>query len=288
MQSAQFQLHANIEDRHWWFLGRRRIVRQLLGEVLPPDLATLIVDVGCGTGANIGALADSYRCVGIDTSAEAVKLAQQRFAKVEFHCGIAPADLGELAGQAKAFLLMDVLEHVPDDFALLSELLAAAAPGTYFLVTVPADLRLWSEHDQSFGHYRRYDRQRFESVWQGLPVSTLLVSHFNARLYPLVRMVRAASRRRGHAGGLAGTDFKIPVEPVNSALAGIFAGETQTLLGKLRGEEPIGYRAGVSLVALLRREPGTIHVRQKPAALPADFFDPVAGTFIGTAAISIS
>lgn len=281
MQSAQFQLHAQIEDRHWWFLGRRRIVRQLLGEVLPPDPATLIVDVGCGTGANIGALADAYRCVGIDTSAEAIDLARQRFPGVDFRCGFAPADLGELAGRTKAFLLMDVLEHVPDDFALLSELLASAAPGTYFLVTVPADVRLWSEHDQSFGHYRRYDRQRFESVWQGLPVSTLLVSHFNARLYPLVRMVRAANRRRGHSGGLAGTDFKIPLEPVNSALAGIFAGETRTLLGKLRGEEPIGYRAGVSLVALLRREAGPIQVRPKPVSLAPDFFDPVAGTFFG-------
>ncbi len=279
MQSAQFQLHAQIEDQHWWFLGRRRIVRQLLGEVVSPDPASLVVDVGCGTGANIGALADAYRCVGIDTSAEAVQLAQRRFPNVEFRCGFAPADLGDVASQARAFLLMDVLEHVPDDFSLLSELLAAASPGAYFLVTVPADLRLWSEHDQSFGHYRRYDRRRFESVWQGLPVSTLLVSHFNARLYPLVRMVRAASRRRGHTSGLAGTDFKIPMAPVNAALAGIFAGETRTLLGKLRGEEPVGYQAGVSLVALLRREPGRITVRQKPAALAPDFFDPVAGAF---------
>lgn len=284
MQSAQFQLHASIEDRHWWFVGRRRIVRQLLGEILPPDPSTLVVDVGCGTGANIGALADAYRCVGIDTSAEAIQLAQRRFAGVDFKCGFAPRDLGPLAGEAQAFLLMDVLEHVQDDFAFLSELLAAAQPGAYFLITVPADLRLWSEHDQSFGHYRRYDRPRLEQVWQGLPVSTLLVSHFNARLYPLVRLVRAASRRRGHAQGLVGTDFKIPAAPLNKALAGIFAGETGTLLSKLRGEEPVGYQAGVSLVALLRREPGSIHVRPKPLDLAPDFFDPAAGSFLSTAA----
>ena len=41
---------------------------------------------------------------------------------------------------------------------MLSGLLAAAAPGAYFLLTVPADESLWSEHDESFGHYRRYDR----------------------------------------------------------------------------------------------------------------------------------
>ena len=67
---------------------------------------------------------------------------------------------------------------------LFSELLAAARPGTYFLLTVPADQGLWSEHDKSFGHYRRYDLHRFEQIWQGLPVTPLLASYYNTRLYP--------------------------------------------------------------------------------------------------------
>ena len=160
MQSEQFQLHAEIEQRHWWFVARRRILRRLVAEVVPPSPDALIVDIGCGTGGNVAALADSYRCVGIDTSAEAIALARRRFPQVQFIAGCAPNDLGPLAGQAKLLLLTDVLEHIEDDYLALSEILTATSPGCHLLITVPADESLWSQHDESFGHYRRYDRQR--------------------------------------------------------------------------------------------------------------------------------
>jgi SAM-dependent methyltransferase len=270
MQHDQFQLHADIEDRHWWFVGRRRILCRLAAEVVPPSPEATVVDVGCGTGGNIAALADRYRCVGIDTSAEAVELARRRFPQVRFISGRAPADLGELAAQARLFLLTDVLEHIADDYAMLSELLAAASPGSYFLLTVPANESLWSEHDESFGHYRRYDAARLAGVWAGLPVTTLLLSHFNARLLPVVRLIRAWSRRRGHAAGRAGTDFWLPSRPVNALLTAVFAGEAGRLVRTLRKGNLRPYHAGASLVALLRRERGTIAVREKPAGLRPD------------------
>jgi SAM-dependent methyltransferase len=270
MQSEQFQLHADIEQRHWWFVGRREIMRGLAREVLPPAPGATVIDVGCGTGGNIASLADDYRAIGIDTSAEAVQWARARFPKVHFLQGRAPGDLGPLLAQARLVLLMDVLEHVSDDFTLLSELLAAADPGTHFLLTVPADPALWSVHDESFGHYRRYDRARLEMVWAGLPVSTRLVSYFNARLLPVVRLVRWRNRRRGQAAGRVGTDFWLPSRPVNALLQAILAGEARRLLQTLHGRRRQGYSAGSSLIAILRREEGPIAVRQKPARLPPD------------------
>jgi SAM-dependent methyltransferase len=254
MQSAQFQLHARIEEQHWWFVGRRRILRNVVREVLPPGEGRTIVDVGCGTGANLAGFADDYKCVGIDTSAEAIALASERFPKVRFISGYAPQDLGETAGQADLFLLTDVLEHVPDDRALLGSLVNAARPGAYCLLTVPADMSLWSEHDVSFGHYRRYDLEQLQQVWSELPVTTLAVSYFNARLYPAVKAVRAWNRRRHKAAGEAGTDFSLPSRPVNAALEHIFAGESRTLIDLLHHRRQTGFRAGVSLIALLRRK----------------------------------
>src|SRR6185295_20126636 len=150
MRSPQFQLHAEIEDLHWWFVARREIMRRMVEQIVPPSKDATVVDVGCGTGANLAALAESYNCVGIDTSPEAVRLAQQRFPAARFICGRAPDELGDVLEQTRLVLLMDVLEHVPDDFELLSSLMAAAPVGTNFLITVPADLSLWSEHDESF------------------------------------------------------------------------------------------------------------------------------------------
>ena len=195
MQTAQFQLHAEIEQKHWWFVARRQIIRQIVCEVLPPSRATVILDVGCGTGGNIADLAADYSCVGIDTSAEAIQLAKKRFPDVRFICGTAPADVAEILPQIRLVLLMDVLEHVADDKALLANLVLAAEPGTYFLITVPADPKLWSGHDVTFGHFRRYEAEILEELWANLPVGTMLVSHFNSRLYPLVKMARFMSRR---------------------------------------------------------------------------------------------
>lgn len=269
MQNEQFLLHADIEQRHWWFVARRRIMRRLVDEIMPAAHKTTIVDVGCGTGANAAALANGHACVGIDTSRRAVELAAERFPKVRFLAGRAPDDLGAVLDHARLFVLMDVLEHVADDFAMLSELLGASAVGSYFLLTVPADQSLWSEHDTSFGHHRRYDQARFERLWAGLPVSTLLVSHFNSRLLPVIRLVRWFSQRRGRAAGRAGTDFWLPSRPVNAALEHVFAGEARRLLGVLRGRRQ-GYTTGASLVAVLRREAGAISIRPKPDDLPPD------------------
>jgi SAM-dependent methyltransferase len=277
MQFAQFHLHAQIEERHWWFIARRRILTEVVQGVLPPSpRASTIVDVGCGTGANLAGLADRYDCVGIDTSAEAIRLARSRFPAVKFIHGMAPRDLGEIMDRAAVVMLCDVLEHVPDDFELFSELLAAARPGAYFLLTVPADRSLWSEHDRAFGHYRRYSAPRLAEIWQGLPVEPIFVSHFNARLYPLVKAVRTWNRLRRRAAGEAGTDFRMPSRAVNRALARCFAGEWHRLARLARGESVSPYRRGVSLMALVRREAGLVEPRTRPGHVAVDDFDPAA------------
>ena len=148
-------------------------------------------------------------------------------------------------------------------------------PGAFLLVTVPANLGLWSRHDESFGHYRRYDARRLAQVWEGLPVRPLLTSYFNSRLYPLVKLVRTINRWRGEASGVAGTDFRIPARPVNRFMEAVFAGESRRLCRKLHGRGA-AYRQGVSLIALLERECGSIQVRGKPATVAIDYFDPAA------------
>ena len=178
--------------------------------------------------------------------------------------------------RARLVMLTDVLEHVADDFALLSELLAAAHSGTYFLITVPADPGLWTEHDIAFGHYRRYDVQRFEQIWQGLAVKPLFVSYFNSRLWGVVKAVRLFNRWRGHTGGAAGTDFVLPRPLVNHLLTRCFAGERHKLTRMAKGEALAPYPRGVSLIALIQRVAGPVERRSKPLHLAGDYHDPAA------------
>jgi SAM-dependent methyltransferase len=259
MQSEQFYLNFEVEQKHWWFLARRHILGQLIAQVLPPSKDTLLIDVGCGTGGNLGFLSEHYDCVGIDPCKEAIELAGKRFPNVHFIHGEAPKALGNLLDRAKLFLLSDVLEHVGDDFLLFSELLAAARPGTYFLLTVPADLSLWSPHDISHGHYRRYDRSRLQEV---------------SRLYPIIKAVRMLSHRRGRASGEADTDLKMPFCLVNWLLERIFRGESDALMKLLADKHLPGYHRGVSLITLLRRETARVVPRTKPSDVAPDHYDP--------------
>ena len=253
MDQMIFQIHDDVEMRHWWFRARRKILRDLIRLVLPDAAEAVVVDVGCGTGGNLAELADEYRCIGIDPSAEAIGLARRRHRRVNFLKGTAPDGLGALATRADMFLLNDVLEHVEDDRALLAALVDAASPRTWFLITVPADPALWGRHDEIHAHYRRYTQQRLEEAWDGLPVEPLLVSHFNARLYPAIRAARGMQRVWGTSLGPHETDLALPPRWANGWLERIFAGESRVLCDLLLGKRSRGYSRGVSLIALLRK-----------------------------------
>lgn len=269
MQLPQFEMHAALEERHWWFLGRRRIVEQLLQELLAPGKRTRVVDVGCGTGGNTAAFDRSTTCIGIDPIPEAIAFARERFPSVRFLCGTAPRDIPDEIARADAVLLLDVLEHVEDDVLLVSELLAEMKPGAYLLLMAPADSVLWGSHDRGFEHYRRYTLERLRRIWKGLPVSELLVSHCNARLYPPVKLARIFSRMLGRSLGPKETDLSLPPRPLNTLLHWIFAGEAWRIIRALRGKGR-GYRCGVSIIAVLRREPGEITPRPRPTNWPRD------------------
>jgi len=261
MKSDQFSLHHEIELRHWWFRGRRRIVLSLIRSLVPPGQGRVLIDIGCGTGGNTFALAEEYAAVGVDPSPEAIAFAKTLPSSAVFIEGRFPADVGQkFLRAAEMFLLLDVLEHLADDAGLVAEVVSCLRPGGYLLLTVPAGMRLWSEHDRSFGHYRRYDLASLRALWAKQPVRELVVSYYNSRLYPVVLAARMLSRLRGGARGLAGTDFKMGNPGINAGLEQIFAGESRRLLEVLSGKRPQGYGRGVSLIAVLRREPGEIKI----------------------------
>lgn len=247
MDAELYDLHADLEATHWWFVARRRIMTGVLAEVLPPSKQKLVIDVGCGTGANIAHVASLYNVVGMDSEDAAIAHARRRFPDVQFVRGEVPTDFSA-ARDADAFLFMDVLEHIEDEVGFLHKWIAVAKPGTIFLVTVPADPALWSVHDEKFGHYRRYTVETLRSVWQHEPVRELMLSAFNSRLYPMIKLARAWGRliKREES------DLQRSSRLVNSVLQRIFAGELARLRAATHGAP--GYSRGVSLMTVLQKQ----------------------------------
>jgi len=182
-----------VEDRHWWYRGRRRIVLDTVaGLALPPGAA--ILDAGCGSGRNLAELARFGRPVGLEPSARGAELARARGVGEVVQAGIDAMPFADASFDL--ITCLDVLEHIEDDRGALRELLRVARPGARLLVTVPAYPRLWSSHDELNLHCRRYTRadllaRASEAGW--LPRRT---THFNALLLPLAAAWRLGDRLR--------------------------------------------------------------------------------------------
>jgi hypothetical protein len=142
--------------------------------------------------------------------------------KVEFQPVEAEAVEAEKEQRAIGFvMLMDVLEHQPDDGAFLTELVSKMEPGATLILSVPASRRLWSDWDVALGHHRRYDRTGLRRLFETVPVSVREVSYLFPELVPAA-WVRKWRRRSAPAQAPA-EEAQFPHLPtaINEALYGL-------------------------------------------------------------------
>lgn len=243
MDSALLRQHLELEERHWWFVARRRVLLSVLEQTLrenekPGDLD--ILEVGCGGGATMERLGRHGRVRGLEISEEAVEFNRERGRDVIQ--GFAE----ELPFAGEAFditLALDVIEHLPDDRPALKEMLRVLRPAGTLLVTVPALQSLWGPHDEVNGHQRRYTTDELRGRVQGAGFEVLKCTYFNTLLFPAVFAFRKFRRSKEAASDV----FEVP-PALNSLLAGIFSQESRLLK---RGTLPVGVSA-----LCLARKPG--------------------------------
>jgi SAM-dependent methyltransferase len=182
-----------LDEHHWWYRGRRRIIRAELDSLgLSGNLRVL--DAGCGSGRTMQDLVAYGEVHGIELDPEAAEIARARVVG-EVHVG----RLEELPYDDCTFDLitcLDVLEHIPDDRAALRELRRVCKPGGWLLVAVPAYQALWSLHDKVNHHHRRYGRQTLRAAALDAGWQVQRMTFFNALLLLPAAAVRLAQRRR--------------------------------------------------------------------------------------------
>src|ERR1044072_8537020 len=158
MQQPTYAIMRRVEESHWWFVGRRQIIKSFLERVvrqLKTDRERLkILDVGCGTGANLELLAQFGEAEGVDVSSEALSFSRERgLNKVKQ--GAAEA-LPYADGSFDLVTGLDVVEHLDDDLAGLREMRRILTRAGRALVFVPAFMFLWGVQDDISNHRRRY------------------------------------------------------------------------------------------------------------------------------------
>ena len=200
--------------RHPWEKTRARIALHLLRKKQP---ITHLLDLGSGDAFISGSLtnqrlAKKYSAVDPAFTPAVINSLKERYPPLDFFRSLPEAIARN--STADLVLLMDVLEHLPDEADLLVPLMTdeITAASTIVLVTVPAFHSLFSDHDRALGHYRRYTRKQLIALCTRHQLRIISSGYFFLSLLP-VRVVQKIIGNRPSApasvenwrGGRVGT-----------------------------------------------------------------------------------
>jgi ubiquinone/menaquinone biosynthesis C-methylase UbiE len=240
LSPARLRRLADIEGWHFWFVGRRELLKGLLKRTHPARFDRML-DVGCGTGANAAFLSACGRqIVGMDVRTEGVEASVADGVRRATFVRGAATRLPFTDASFDAVTALDVLEHV-DDHAALREMRRVLRPGGAMLLTVPAMPWLWSHRDTEAGHLRRYRRRGLVDLLKASRFELRHLNYYQCLLFPLVV---ARVFRRDSVAWRDGEESPRPI--VNRLLSTISRSEAR--LARF-----VSWPFGSSLVALCRK-----------------------------------
>jgi len=193
LDTWRYREQFEIEENHWWFRGRRRMIWALLrraGITSSPR----ILDAGCGTGRNMIEFRGLGEPEGVDFSPEAVEFCHLRGLSQVVEAPVEKLPYED--GRFDLILATDVIEHLDDDRRALTELRRVSAPGGHLLITVPAYQWLWSSFDDSLHHRRRYTVSHLAAQARAAGWEPQVETYFYSAMLPLVAIVRMIRRWR--------------------------------------------------------------------------------------------
>ena len=242
MNIDMYRIFFDIQKKHWWFITRKKIVLDMINRYQDKNSDTRILDIGCGSGVMLGALADMGQVYGMDMSDEAISFSREIFdGKVEK--GSLPDDVPYAEDFFNLITALDVIEHIDRDVGSLKTMHSLLVHGGKAVITVPAYMFLWSAFDDMNEHKRRYTRTELESKLIQAGFTIEKISYYNTFLFPfvfVVRMLNNVLRRDGTS------DMDIPGRPINFILGRIFGLEKYLL-------KFLNLPFGVSVLAVVRK-----------------------------------
>jgi len=230
----------DLETDHWWFVGRRAVLRRLLGRVGAPAGAR-ILEVGCGAGGNVPLLREFGAVTALEPDDESRAYASERLG-LAVDAGLLPDGLPYAPESFDLVCAFDVVEHVDDDAASVKALARLVKPGGAILTTVPAYPWMWSHHDVLHHHKRRYMLPQYRALFDQAGLTVETATYFNTLLFPLAVVQRTAKKLVGDESA----DDAMPPGGLNKALARVFSLEAPLAAGG-------GLPFGLSIAVIARK-----------------------------------
>jgi ubiquinone/menaquinone biosynthesis C-methylase UbiE len=199
MQIEEYDALEIVEREHWFYKGKRLLVRHWIERATELSAGDRIVDCGAGTGELVRELRGMFEhrhiaVIGIEYSEEARRLALERKGTSLLFGSILDLPLNDES--SKVTIALDVLEHVEDDHLAFSEMLRITEPGGILIINVPAFMSLWSDWDVSLGHFRRYSKAMLREVLMPhrMECDVLHFEYANAFAFLPILTIRKLSR----------------------------------------------------------------------------------------------
>jgi len=245
MQQHTYAIMDGVEDTHWWFVGRRAILEGFLRPIceklkVEKEGELSILDVGCGTGANIKMLSQFGEAEGVDVSDDALEFCRKKGLKVE------KGTAEELPFEDESFDLttaLDVIEHLDDDISGLKEMFRVTRKGGRSLIFVPAFMWLWGVQDDISHHRIRYTKRQIVDRLKAAGYEIERATYANFTFFPPILAGRVLMRLTGIKPE---SENNINVSALNGVFGKIFSSES-ILLSRMN------FPFGVSIVVSARR-----------------------------------
>jgi SAM-dependent methyltransferase len=223
MKEHTYPIMFRVEQSHWWYTGRRKILAYFVEKICRQvkDRRPRILDVGCGTGANLLMLSNYGDAEGVDVSEDSLAFCRER--------GLDKVRLGaaeELPYEDGAFDLVtafDVVEHIDDDLAGLREMRRVLRPGGRVLLFVPTFMFLWGLQDDVSNHRRRYRLPELQRVLEQAGFEIERTTYANITFFIPILLMRQLMRLTGVK---ADSENNINVSALNGVLGSVFGAES--------------------------------------------------------------
>jgi SAM-dependent methyltransferase len=211
---------ATAEARHFWFRGFRWFVTPLVRSALRGKTAPLILDCGCGTGANLALLGRFGQACGFDLSEIGPRLARETGRTAIVRATVTAAPFPSAAFDlVTSFDVLYALEE-PDERAAADELFRVLKPGGFAIVNVAAMPMLTGDHSVLSHERRRYTRASLRRLLEHAGFTIVRLTYTNLTLFIPIAAMRAFHRWRGLAAEAeAQQEIAVPAAPLNGALS---------------------------------------------------------------------
>jgi SAM-dependent methyltransferase len=153
--------YRELFERHWWWRFRTELLVAKLRQLRPAQGWKHILDVGCGDALFFERLSEFGEVEGVEPCADLINPGNPHRDRIY----VCPFDGNFCPGKRYSLILMlDVLEHMDDPIEALRHALDLLVPEGIVIVTVPAFMALWTNHDVLNHHLIRYTKQSFRKI----------------------------------------------------------------------------------------------------------------------------